>query len=123
MAVINGQGGSVSFGAGSQYDQNVTGFTLNIVEEALETTVFGASARTFKSSGVQSWSGTYTCYLDDTTAISGTGTAAATLTLTATSGRTYAGSAIVTQIGVSQTFDGIPTAAFSFQGTGALTIG
>ena len=123
MAVINGASGSVSFGAGTQYDNNVTAFTLNIADEALETTGFGATARTFIPSGIQSWSGTYTAYIDGTTAIGGTGTAAATLTLTATTSRTYTGSAIVTQIGVSETFDGIPTAVFSFQGTGALTIG
>lgn len=122
MAAINGSLGSVSFGAGTQYDNNVISFDLNYTENVIETTAYGSTARTFIGGDITTWSGTFTALIDDTTAISGIGTAAATLTLTATTSRTYAGSAIITSMAVSHAFDGRPQVVCTFQGTGALTI-
>jgi len=122
MAVVNGSGGSVSFGAGSQYDSNVHSFTLSYSEDMLETTAYTATAKTFIGSGVTEWSGTYEAYLDGTAVLAGPGIAAATLTLTGASGRTYAGSAMVSNINLNHTINGLPAVSATFRGTGALTI-
>ena len=121
MAAINGSLGSVSFGAGTQYDNNVISFELNHSESVIETTSYGTTGRTFRGGGITTWGGSYTALIDDTTDISGIGTAASTLTLTASTGVTYAGSAFVTSFAISHTFDGRPQVVASFQGTGALT--
>lgn len=122
MAAINGSLGSVSFGAGTQYDLHVISFELNHSENVVETTAYGSSSRSFIGGDILTWSGTFTALVDDTTAIGGPGIAAATLTLTATTSRTYSGSAIVTSFALSHSIDGRPQVVCTFQGTGALTI-
>jgi len=112
----------VSWGAGTQYDVNVISFELSYIESVLESTAYGDTTRKFVRSGIKEWRGSYVARLDDTAPIAGPGIAAATLTITAASGRTYAGSALVESIDVSHSFDGQPQATVTFVGVDTLTI-
>lgn len=117
MAAFSGKSGSVD--CGSNWDTEVKSFTINIGQQALESTAFGDSWREFVV-GLQDWSGSYTANLDTSTTLTWL-TSAATATFTASSGRTYTGLIIVTGLNPAVNVDGVAEVTVNFQGTGALT--
>ena len=123
MAAVAGFGGSVVWAGGyATSDTNVYAWTLNYEAGEGETTDFTSSGpKTFISLTTE-WSGTFTVRLDGTDVQVAPGTAAASITLTSSAGRTFVGSAFSTGLAISTDVNGIPESVVSFRGTGALTI-
>ena len=127
MANHKGSEGVVKVGANTVAE--VRDWSLSETADTIEDTTMGDSARTRKA-GLTSASGSITAYWDeaDTTG-QGAMTVGAEVTLNlypegATSGDTYATlSAIITEAGVSASFDGMVEATFSFEANGAVTWG
>ena len=135
MAAIAGYNGSVAWSAGV-YNSDTAGVSLNVrtwsldyVADTLDTTDFTSTGdRTFIS-GLRSWSGTCESLLDGTASPLGDASDLGSLdsvsdviTITASSGKTYSGTAFVTGIHPSVAVDGVNTVTVDFQGTGAITI-
>ena len=125
MAVHKGSQGTVKVGANAV--AGIRSFSIEESADTLETTVMGNTARTYLTS-LTSWSGSVDVYWDETdTTGQGALTNGAQVTLNVypegdTSADTYyTGSAIVTGVSVSSSFDGMIEASISVQGTGALT--
>jgi hypothetical protein len=127
MANHTGSEGVVKVGANTVAE--VRDWSLSETADTIEDTSMGDSARTRKP-GLTSASGSITAFWDeaDTTG-QGAMTVGAEVTLNlypegATSGDTYATlSAIITEAGVSASFDGMVEATFSFEANGAVTWG
>ena len=127
MANHTGSEGVVKVGANTVAE--VRDWSLSETADTIEDTSMGDSARTRKS-GLTSASGSITAFWDeaDTTG-QGAMTVGAEVTLNlypegATSGDTYATlSAIITEAGVSASFDGMVESTFSFEANGAVTWG
>jgi len=103
----------------------VRDWSLTISADTVEDTTMGNTVRTYKPS-LTSASGSITCYFDeaDTTA-QGAMTAGADVALVLyvdTDNYYTAASAIITEEGVSSSFDGMVEATFSFQANGAVTL-
>lgn len=127
MANHKGSEGVVKVGANTVAE--VRDWSLSETADTIEDTTMGDSARTRKA-GLTSASGSITAYWDETdTTGQGAMTVGAEVTLNlypegATSGDTYATlSAIITEAGVSASFDGMVEATFSFEANGAVTWG
>ena len=127
MANHTGSEGVVKVGANSCAE--VRDWSLSETADTIEDTSMGDSARTRKP-GLTSASGSITAFWDETdTTGQGAMTVGAEVTLNlypegATSGDTYATlSAIITEAGVSASFDGMVEATFSFEANGAVTWG
>jgi hypothetical protein len=127
MANHTGSEGVVKVGANTVAE--VRDWSLSETADTIEDTAMGDSARTRKA-GLTSASGSISAFWDeaDTTG-QGAMTVGAEVTLNlypegATSGDTYATlSAIITEAGVSASFDGMVEATFSFEANGAVTWG
>jgi len=125
MANHTGSEGVVKVGANTVAE--VRDWSLSETADTIEDTSMGDSARTRKP-GLTSASGSISAFWDeaDTTG-QGAMTVGAEVTLNlypegATSGDTYASlSAIITEAGVSATFDGMVESTFSFEANGAVT--
>lgn len=120
MAAINGTTGSVTFATG--YVANVRKFSFDYSAEMLNSSVFAGGAPKTFIPGQTEWKGTYDCLLDDTTVIVAPGASAAAAVFTASTGRTYSGTILVSNAGVEVAVDGINMVRFSFQGSAGLTI-
>jgi hypothetical protein len=127
MANHTGSEGVVKVGSNEILE--VREWSLTETADTIEDTSMGDSARTRKA-GLTSASGSVTAYWDETnTTGQGALTVGAEVTMNlypegATSGDTYATlSAIVTETGVSASFDGMVEATFSFEANGAVTWG
>jgi hypothetical protein len=127
MANHKGSEGVVKVGANTVAE--VRDWSLSETADTIEDTTMGDSARTRKA-GLTSASGSITAYWDESdTTGQGAMTVGAEVTLNlypegATSGDTYATlSAIITEAGVSASFDGMVEATFSFEANGAVTWG
>ena len=120
MARVNGTTGNVTFGTG--YTTNVKAWRLNFRGAALDSSAFDTGAAKAFIPGQTEWAGSYDCFLDGTAVTVAPGAAAAAATFTASTGRTYAGSIIVTSVSPVVVIDGINQVTIDFQGTGALTI-
>jgi len=125
MAVHKGSEGTVKVGANAV--AGIRSFSIEESADTLETTVMGNTARTYLTS-LTSWSGSVDVYWDETdTTGQGALTNGAQVTLNVypegdTAADTYyTGSAIVTGVSVSSSFDGMIEASISVQGTGPLT--
>lgn len=125
MAVHKGSEGTVKIGANAIAE--IRSYSLEESADTLETTTMGDSARTYLPS-LSTFSGSVDVYWDETdTTGQGALTIGAEVTLNVypegdTSGDTYyTGSAIVTGVTRSGSFDGMVEASISVQGTGALT--
>jgi hypothetical protein len=117
MASVAGKNGSITF---TGLTAGVKSWTLNYSGEVADTTKYSDSGvRTFIGT-VSTWNASITGFFD--TANTATVLASATLTLTVTTGETYAGTAILTGLTVGSAVDGVTTADFTFQGSGVLTI-
>jgi hypothetical protein len=125
MANHTGSEGVVKVGANTVAE--VRDWSLSETADTIEDTSMGDSARTRKP-GLTSASGSISAFWDETdTTGQGALTVGAEVTLNlypegATSGDTYATlSAIITEAGVSATFDGMVESTFSFEANGAVT--
>jgi len=117
MAEVAGYGGSISF---TNLTAGAKGWTVDYTGDPLETTDFAdAGVRTYIA-GLTGWTATVSANWDAAnTAVPGN---SATLTLTADTGDTYAGTAIMTGLSASVSVDGVNQVNYSFQGSGTLTI-
>jgi len=117
MATVAGKNGLVTF---TNLTAGTKSWALTYNGEVADTTKYSDQpTRTFIGT-VSSWSATVTGFFD--TANSAKPLDSATLTLTVTSGETYAGTAIMTSMNIGSTVDGVTTCDWSFQGSGVLTI-
>ncbi len=125
MATHTGSEGTVK--VGSDAIAEIRSYSLEETADTLEDTSMGDSARTYKSS-LKTFTGTVDVFWDETdTAGQGALTNGAEVTLAVypegdASGDTYySGSAIVTGVSRTASFDGMVEASISVQGTGDLT--
>ena len=125
MANHKGSEGTVKVGANAVAE--IKSYSLTETADTIEDTVMGDSARTYQSS-LTSFSGSLDVHWDESdTTGQGALTIGASVTLNvypegASSGDTYySGTAIVTSVAVTGSFDGMVMASISVQGTGALT--
>lgn len=125
MATHKGSEGTVKVGANSVAE--IRSYSIEESADTLEDTSMGDSARTYKPS-LTSFSGSLDVFWDETDS-NGQGalTIGSEVTLNVypegdTAGDTYyTGSAIVTGVSRSASFDGLVEASISVQGNGALT--
>ena len=126
MAAVNGTTGTVAFSdysaGSSDVTSNVKAWSLDYTADALDTTDFASGTNRSFIAGLKSWSGSFECNLDDTDVMPDPGQITK-LTLTASTGRTFAGNALITSIAPSVGVADLNGIAFNYQGTGALTIG
>lgn len=125
MATHKGSEGIIKSGANTVAE--VRSYTINVTADTLEDTTMGDSARTYLPS-LTSWNASVEAYWDETdTTGQGSFTVGSSVTLNvypegASSGDTYySGTAIITGLTVTGSFDGMVEASFSLQGTGTLT--
>lgn len=124
----NGTKGDITFSSG--YVAHAHSWNVDISWAEHDVTEFdgtGITDRLFIA-GLASWSGSWTCYLDDTTAISditsGTGSAAQAifqLVDHATQIEKLTGNIITTGASLTMTPAGVPTITYQFKGSGQLT--
>lgn len=126
MATHKGSEGTVKISSNAIAE--VRTWSINQTADTIEDTTMGDSSRTYLSS-LNTWDGSVDVFWDETdTTGQGACTIGATITLNvypegATSGDTYfSGSAIVTGISSTASFDGMVEQAITFKGTGALSI-
>ena len=125
MATHKGSEGTVKVGANAVAE--IKSYSIEESADTLEDTSMGDSARTYKSS-LTSFSGSIDVFWDETD-VDGQGALSigSEVTLNVypegdTAGDTYyTGSAIVTGVSRSASFDGLVEASISVQGNGALT--
>lgn len=123
----HGAGGLVTFSAGTVI--NVTGWDMELTREEFDSTVFNATAPTFKSylPGLWTWNGSFSGYLDDTTAMTlpanSNEPATGTFKYQEKGGtdNTLSGSIFTTAANVSASPRQINSLDYNFQGSGALT--
>lgn len=125
MATHKGSEGLVKVGANTVAE--IRSYTISESADTLEDTSMGDSARTYKSS-LTTFTGSIDALWDETDS---TGQGALTIGSEVTfavypegdtSGDTYySGTAIVTEVSRTGSFDGLVEASVSVQGTGALT--
>ena len=124
MATHKGSEGTVKVGSNAVAE--IRSYSLEESADTLEDTSMGDSARTYKSS-LTSFSGSIDVFWDETDTAQLALTVGSSVTIKfypegADSGDTYySGSAIVTGVSRSASFDGLVEASISVQGTGALT--
>jgi predicted secreted protein len=125
MANHTGSEGVVKIGTNTLAE--VRSWTLTNTADTIEDTTMGDSWRTYKSV-LSAFTGSVVCYWDETdTNGQNALTSGSTVTLNlypegaSTGDKYYSGSAIVTSIERTASFDGMVEATFSFQGTGTLT--
>lgn len=125
MATHAGSEGTVK--VGSNAIAEIRSFSLEETADTLEDTTMGDTARTYKSS-LTTFTGSVDVFWDETdTSGQGALTIGASVTLNVypegdTAGDTYySGSAIVTGVTRSSSFDGLVEASITVQGSGALT--
>ncbi|MEL0015561.1 MAG: hypothetical protein VW715_10125 [Rhodospirillales bacterium] len=125
MATHTGSEGTVKVGANAIAE--IRSFSLEESADTLEDTTMGDTARTYKSS-LTTFTGSVDVFWDETdTTGQGALTIGASVTLNVypegdTAGDTYyTGTAIVTGVTRSSSFDGLVEASITVQGSGALT--
>ena len=125
MATHAGSEGIVKVGANTVAE--VRSYSIEESADTLEQTTMGNSARQYRPS-LTSWSGSIDVYWDETdtngqVALSnGSSVTFSVYPEGAASGDTYlSGTAIVTGVSISGSFDGMVEASITLQGTGALT--
>ena len=125
MATHTGSEGTVKVGSNAVAE--IRSFSLEETADTLDDTTMGDTARTYKSS-LTNFTGSLDVFWDETdTSGQGALTIGASVTLNVypegdTSGDTYySGTAIVTGVTRSASFDGLVEASISVQGSGALT--
>lgn len=125
MATHTGSEGVVKVGANTIAE--IRSYSVEQTGDTVEDTAMGDTARTFKPT-LTSWTASADVFWDETdTTGQGALTVGAEVTLgvypegDASGDSYYSGSAIVTGVSISGSFDGMVEASISLQGTGALT--
>lgn len=125
MATHKGSEGQVKIGANAISE--VRSFELSESMAPITSTVMGDTAETFES-GLTTWGGSVDVFWDETDTNGQVAmTVGASVTLNvypegSTSGDTYkTGTALVTEVSISSSHDGMVEASITVQGTGALT--
>jgi predicted secreted protein len=126
MATHKGSEGTVKIGSNAIAE--IRTWSINQTADTIEDTTMGDSARTYQSS-LNTWDGSVDVFWDETdTTGQGACTIGTSITLNvypegATTGDTYfSGTAIVTGITRTASFDGMIESSLTFKGTGALSI-
>jgi predicted secreted protein len=126
MATHKGSEGTVKIGSNAIAE--IRTWSINQTADTIEDTTMGDSARTYQSS-LNTWDGSVDVFWDETdTTGQGACTIGTSITLNvypegAASGDTYfSGTAIVTGITRTASFDGMIESSLTFKGTGALSI-
>jgi predicted secreted protein len=125
MAIHKGSEGTVHVGTDAVAE--IRSYSVEETADTLETTSMGDTARTHLAS-LTSFSGSLDVYWDevDTAQIALTVGTSVVIKFypegTASSAKYYTGTAIVTGVTRSASFDGLVEASISVQGTGALTL-
>jgi len=126
MATHKGSEGTVKIGSNAIAE--VRTWSINQTADTIEDTTMGDSARTYQSS-LNTWDGSVDVFWDETDTNGQVAcTIGSTVTLNvypegASTGDTYfSGSAIVTGVSRTASFDGMVEASITFKGTGALSI-
>lgn len=123
MAVATGRDGVVKVGANAMAE--VRSFSLEMTGDTVESTRMTHTSRQYKPT-LTSWSGSVDCYWDPTdtngqVALGVGNQVSLSLYPADGAGDFYGGSAIVTGVSTSSSFDGMVEASFTFQGTGTLS--
>jgi len=125
MAIHKGSEGTVHVGTDAVAE--IRSYSVEETADTLETTSMGDAARTHLAS-LTSFSGSLDVYWDevDTAQIALTVGTSVTIKFypegTASSAKYYSGTAIVTGVSRSASFDGLVEASISVQGTGVLEL-
>ena len=125
MAIHKGSEGTVHVGTDAVAE--IKSYSVEETSDTVETTSMGDAARTHLAS-LTSFSGSLDVFWDeeDTAQIALTVGSSVTIKFypegTASSAKYYSGTAIVTGVSRSASFDGMVEASISVQGTGALTL-
>ena len=125
MAIHKGSEGTVHVGTDAVAE--IRSYSVEETADTLETTSMGDAARTHLAS-LTSFSGSLDVYWDETYTAQIALTVGSSVTIkfypegTASSAKYYSGTAIVTGVSRSASFDGLVEASISVQGTGALTL-
>ena len=125
MGIHKGSEGTVH--GGTDAVAEMRSYAVEETSDTVETTSMGDAARTHLAS-LTSFSGSLDVYWDeaDTAQIALTVGTSVTIKFypegTASSAKYYSGTAIVTGVSRSASFDGLVEASISVQGTGALTL-
>ena len=124
MANHKGSDGTVHVGTDAVAE--IRSWSLESTADTIEDSLMGDSARTYQV-GLASWSASVDCYWDDDdTAQTAILSAGASVTLKfypegTSAGTYYHGTALVTSVSTSSSFDGLVEVSFSATGTGSLT--
>ena len=123
MANHRGSDGTVH--VGSDAIGEIRSWSLESTADTIEDSVMGDSARTYQV-GLASWSASVDAYWDDDDPAQTALTAGASISLTlypegTSAGTKYTGTALVTSVSTSSSFDGMLEVSFSCTGTGSLT--
>ena len=124
MATHKGSEGTVKVGSNAVAE--IRSYSIEESADTLEDTSMGDAARTYKPS-LTSFSGSLDVFWDETDTAQLALTVGSSVTIkfypegTATGARYYEGTAIVTGVSRSASFDGLVEASISVQGTGALS--
>lgn len=119
MPEVSGATASITFATG--YTSHAFRWNISYVAEELEVTEFTDTGREYIG-GFKSWSGSYECWLSDTTALVAPGAAKASATFTYHTGRTLTGNIVVTSIEPSVHVDGSArSVVINFRGCGTPT--
>lgn len=125
MATHTGSEGVIKSGANTVAE--VRSYTVSETGDTIEDTSMGDSSRTYKS-GLKTWTASVEAFWDETdTNGQGSFDVGSSVTLnvypegSTTADVYYSGTAIVTGKTINGTFDGMVEAAFTLQGTGALS--
>ena len=125
MSIHKGSEGTVHVGTDAVAE--IRSYSIEESADTLETTSMGDSARTHLAS-LTSFSGSIDVYWDEADTAQTALTVGTSVTIkfypegTASSSKYYSGTAIVTGVSRSASFDGLVEASISVQGTGALTL-
>jgi len=125
MAIHKGAEGTVHVGTDAVAE--IRSYAVEETADTLETTSMGDTARTHLAS-LTSFSGSLDVFWDETDTAQIALTVGTSVTIkfypegTASSAKYYSGTAIVTGVSRSASFDGLVEASISVQGTGALTL-
>tara|TARA_R110002110_G_scaffold75820_1_gene200180 strand:+ start:32 stop:424 length:393 start_codon:yes stop_codon:yes gene_type:complete len=127
MGIHKGSEGIIQVGSGNDAVAEIRSYSVEETADTLETTSMGDAARTHLAS-LTSFSGSLDVYWDETDTAQIALTVGTSVTIkfypegTASSAKYYSGTAIVTGVSRSASFDGLVEASISVQGTGALTL-
>jgi len=119
MSEVAGKSGSITC---TGLTAGVKAWTLDLVGDALETTDYADEGiRTFIV-GCKGWTGSCEANWDTANTIREGDSITDLIFSVVGSTEKYTGNAIVTNAGISSSFDGVVTMSISFQGTGACVL-